>query len=434
MVMNIEPPRPSTPLAAHHLLLLSTLLLASLASAQTDAALAAATPGASASVSTGAATNPAANLAPATSSGETRPAPPTDLEQAFTTANLAEDEDQDLPQALESYRGIVRDYDARRRRVAEALFRFGETARKLQRTDEARSAYERILSEFGRYEDLATRSRERLDAMGEASAEAGSSTPAQRMSEELMRRYGLAPSGPEPFSAGTGPRAEQTAPAPARGPYQMSPELMRRYGLIPKTAATNSDGSIPAEARNTGDAAPTTYIMSPELMKRYGLDQVRPPSPARSGSTPGTAVASTAAAPGQVDPRQQELAALRAEAIRLTMEVHKAKRQLRVLGLHPDPRRIPAYLVEDPRLNQMLEALEKAEDDLQIAGDTGGATGEQLDHLRERRSAIEKRVHSYLQNALVPRLESAVKVLEEDLLGIRGEIDALEDRLRTPSR
>lgn len=425
--MNSEPTRPSIPAAAHRLLLLATLLLTNLAYAQPDAPPATSSAPASA-------TNSAETISLVAPSGEAASGPRSHLDEAFITGNLAEDEDQDLPQALESYRGIVRDYDARRRRVAEALFRFGETARKLQRTDEARSAYERILSEFGSYEDLANRSRERLDAMGVASADAGNPAPNPPMSEELMRRYGLVPPASPASPGGAGPGAEANAPAPAREPFRMSAEMMRRYGLLPKTPSTHSGGSIPAEARNTGDAAPTTFTMSPELMRRYGLNQVRPPSPARSVPAPASATASAAPAASQADPRQQELAALRAEAIRLTMDAHKAKRQLRILGLHPNPRLIPAYLVEDARLSRLLEELEKTEDDWEMARATGSLPPEQLETLGERRNAFESRVQSYIGNVLVPRLEATMRVFDEDLVGIRREITALEDQLRAPTR
>ena len=69
-------------------------------------------------------------------------------EEALAPGILEEDLDLDLAAAVQFYQTLINQFDAQRPVAANAIFRLGECYRRLGRTDDARSQYDRILREF----------------------------------------------------------------------------------------------------------------------------------------------------------------------------------------------------------------------------------------------------------------------------------------------
>lgn len=68
-----------------------------------------------------------------------------------------------IPQdAARKYEAVIAAFDGQRANAAQAIFRLGETYRKLNRLDEARVQYARILREFVDFSDLARLSQQQL--------------------------------------------------------------------------------------------------------------------------------------------------------------------------------------------------------------------------------------------------------------------------------
>ncbi len=59
-----------------------------------------------------------------------------------------EEANRNLPAAIKEYEALVAAADEQRKLVATALFRLGESYRKLGKTNEARAFYERIVRDF----------------------------------------------------------------------------------------------------------------------------------------------------------------------------------------------------------------------------------------------------------------------------------------------
>jgi ankyrin repeat protein len=79
---------------------------------------------------------------------------------------VEEEAHRDIEAAIKAYEGVVAQVDAQRRIAATAIFRLGESYRKLGRTNEAALQYQRILREFPSEEALSKLSRENLTGMG----------------------------------------------------------------------------------------------------------------------------------------------------------------------------------------------------------------------------------------------------------------------------
>lgn len=114
---------------------------------------------------------------------------------------LAEEVHRDYATALKAYQAAVAVYDTNRQAAATAVFRLGETYRKLGRTNEARAQYERVLFEFADQSALAGAAMKQMQAdFGRAAVPASVTTTspgddAQRkllLSELRMREAQLA--------------------------------------------------------------------------------------------------------------------------------------------------------------------------------------------------------------------------------------------------
>lgn len=84
----------------------------------------------------------------------------------FQRGLLEEEANRNLPAAIQAYEEVVKQIDSQRRLAATAIFRLGETYRKLGRTNDAVRSYERLLKDFPDESALSALSRQNLAGLG----------------------------------------------------------------------------------------------------------------------------------------------------------------------------------------------------------------------------------------------------------------------------
>ncbi len=87
------------------------------------------------------------------------------LTEEFQRALFEEEANRNLPAAIAGYEALVKRLDEQRQLAATAVFRMGESYRKLGKTNEAVSAYERIIKEFADQETLVKLSGQNLSVL-----------------------------------------------------------------------------------------------------------------------------------------------------------------------------------------------------------------------------------------------------------------------------
>src|SRR5689334_10221737 len=110
-----------------------------------------------------------------------------DLTSALQKGLFEEEANHNLEAAAQAYQNVSAQFDKDRKLAATAIFRLGEVYRKLGRTNEAVSQYERIVREFSDQQTLSTLSRQNLLALEPAAK----TTDGQRgsMGADLENRY-----------------------------------------------------------------------------------------------------------------------------------------------------------------------------------------------------------------------------------------------------
>ncbi len=97
-------------------------------------------------------------------SGDMAPGRPSSVRSARAVAGVALDEEVSAnPQdAAHRYEAIIAGFDSQRAAAAQAVFRLGESYRRMGRVDEARVQFARILREFVDFPELAALSQQQL--------------------------------------------------------------------------------------------------------------------------------------------------------------------------------------------------------------------------------------------------------------------------------
>lgn len=83
----------------------------------------------------------------------------------FQRALFEEEANRNLPAAIAGYEAVIKRLDEQRQLAATAVFRLGESYRKLGKTNEAVAAYERIIKEFADQETLVKLSGQNLSIL-----------------------------------------------------------------------------------------------------------------------------------------------------------------------------------------------------------------------------------------------------------------------------
>ena len=99
---------------------------------------------------------------------------PVDL---YTVGLMAEEVELDYAKAARLYQSVIEDFDARRQKAANAVFRLGECLRKLRLFEEAKVQYARILREFPDQVELTRLSHQLLTQPASATASSGARMP-----------------------------------------------------------------------------------------------------------------------------------------------------------------------------------------------------------------------------------------------------------------
>lgn len=88
-----------------------------------------------------------------------------EITEQFQRALFEEEANRDLPAAIEGYEAVIERLDEQRRLAATAVYRLGESHRKLGNTNAAVLAYERVLRDFVDQETLVELSRDNLSIL-----------------------------------------------------------------------------------------------------------------------------------------------------------------------------------------------------------------------------------------------------------------------------
>lgn len=86
-------------------------------------------------------------------------------EELLQRGLMEEEAHRDLPAAIRTYQEILKRIDSQRKLAATAVFRLGESYRKLQKTNDAAQLYQRLIREFPDEATLVELSRQNLAAM-----------------------------------------------------------------------------------------------------------------------------------------------------------------------------------------------------------------------------------------------------------------------------
>lgn len=171
---HLRPPHPT--LARIALALLATVAVAVAVATATAVAVAAPAP------------DPAPAPIPQTAPGS--------AEETFKRALFDEEGRRDYPAALRGYEEVVRALDDQRRLAATAVFRLGECYRKLGRTNDAVTQYQRLLRDFAGEDTLATLCRQNLAGLGVAHPPATAATTSTGVMSDPRFTSGLRPTLP----------------------------------------------------------------------------------------------------------------------------------------------------------------------------------------------------------------------------------------------
>jgi hypothetical protein len=101
---------------------------------------------------------------------------------------IAEETGNDPAAAAERYRAAVAQFDAQRADAAQAVFRLGESLRKLGRAEEALVQYARILREFVDQPDLVKLSQKRLSETSSMAVSANAPSAANQRVDDLLAK------------------------------------------------------------------------------------------------------------------------------------------------------------------------------------------------------------------------------------------------------
>src|SRR5947207_2263597 len=84
------------------------------------------------------------------------------LSETLQKGLFEEEANHNLDAAIKAYQSVLQQTDEQRKLAATAIFRLGECYRKLGKTNDASSQYERIVQEFSDQTTLADLSRQNL--------------------------------------------------------------------------------------------------------------------------------------------------------------------------------------------------------------------------------------------------------------------------------
>jgi tetratricopeptide (TPR) repeat protein len=281
--------------------------------------------------------------------------PPAGAPVTALTRNMLDEELNSNPQAAaKTYEAMLAAFDRQRETAAQAIFRLGESYRRMGRVDEARSMYARILREFVDFPDLAKLSQRILTE----------NAPTQ--SREISALT-VAPSNPE----------EQG--------------FMRQELALLEEELTLTEERIKAGMESTTSALPLKREIL-QLKQRLARSQAptwEVPAPPNSTRTRATA---SWYRPGRAPDSASELE-------RLENEVKDLKDQITLLSGEVQPEAVSTEIISDPRFATLKLEYEKYL--LDVSGDP--ASKKALDNARDR-------LVKWIQGIYVPELKNSLSI------------------------
>ena len=131
---------------------------------------------------------------------------------------MEEEAQRDLPAAIRTYRELIEKIDNQRRLAATAVFRLGESYRKLGQTNEAAQHYQRLMREFPSETTLAKLSQQNLAALGVQTGSPAAGAPLTSTDDaedkEIRRLEALIQSSPDLLEAAAWSQAANTTITP----------------------------------------------------------------------------------------------------------------------------------------------------------------------------------------------------------------------------
>lgn len=319
-------------------------------------------------------TAPVAELPPSTSPGQpqSKPmAPPPKLGRPGTLPPMAPKPSPALPRtildeeldsnpqaAAKNYEAIISSFDQQREAAANAIFRLGESYRKMGRIEEARLMFARILREFVDFPDLAKLS--------------------QRLLSENVRIQSVQT-----------PDASETASSPEEEAL-----IRQEIALLEEELASSES------RRKAGLESPSSLLsLKREILQlQQRLVRARTQRPTTSISVDSQPIKVSTASPRSADST--------GDLGQLQIETEDLKSQIRFLSEQGRPEAISPQIINDPRFAALKESFESA---LLRASDSDSSRKE-IDDARDR-------LLKWIHEIYLPELKSTLE-LKSARLGI----------------
>jgi tetratricopeptide (TPR) repeat protein len=280
-----------------------------------------------------------------------RPSPGAPI-TALTRNMLDEELNSDPQAAAKNYEAMIASFDQQRESAAQAIFRLGESYRKMGRIEEARSMYARILREFVDFPDLAKLSQRML-------------------SENAPTQTGRSIA----YSAETPNPAEQ--------------DLMRQeLALLEKELAdTESLVKSGLASQNSGLSLKREIL---QLKQRLARTRTQEPAPVPVESRSNQVSASGFRAYADISS---------SDPGRLKDEIRDIENQIELLSGKVQPETLSTKIIKDPRFAELKSDYER-----RLLNATGDAESE------KDRVLAQERLTKWIQEIYLPELKSTLAI------------------------
>jgi hypothetical protein len=332
---------------------------------------------------------PGAGASAYSSSSSRTPAQPAPWPDSDLSNGIFEEEGNlNLDAAIKSYQNVIAQYDSQRQRAANAIFRLGESYRKLGRMEEAKVQYARILREFPDQVQLTKSSHRYLTGNAEP-AMGGSQPPqfSQRLQSIVSRAEPSTRSGAAPGMPGSGGSG-------------------RAGGLGGGLGAGAGGFTFPrADLSGGGDSFGGGG-------GGFGMSGTGLPSSFAGGSG-----RSSDATSGQRTETQRELNRVKIQEMNANREIANLRNRINMMQ-KPDPETLPEQAATDARYQQLKSQYEAA-----LLGEADGTSPRGTEGTKQ---ALNK-LRTWVQKIHLPELEASLafaKRNHEELLQQAAELEA----------
>jgi hypothetical protein len=291
---------------------------------------------------------------------------PSEMPPLALTRNLLDEELSANPQAAaKTYEAMIASFDQQRETAAQAIFRLGESYRRMGRVDEARAMYARILREFVDFPDLA------------------------KMSQRILTE-----------NAPTQPRGSLDLTTAAPNPAEE--DLIRQeITLLEKELADNESliKSGLASASSGLSLKREILQLKQRLARSRPQDWPTPTAPPLSARSNELKLTRPARAADTISDPQQ-----------LEVEIKDIESQIRLLTGNVPPQNMSTQIIKDPRFADLKAKLEAT------VLDASGTEGSD-----KAVASARDRLAKWMQEIYLPELESTLAVK-------KARLEALEKR------